>query len=180
MGFIAAAQVIVVVHFAALAYLMLGGFLVWRRTWTAVPHLMIVLWSMVQAAFPQIACPLTFVEKWLRVRGGQAVDDRDFIETYVQGVLYPEHHVNRARAVVLALLLVSYAGLFGYRWLRSRARRAAAGMLVQPSAAGAPRPIYQLTPASHLLTPVVTRPASLPRLELPRLGEPALPGGGER
>lgn len=135
-------DVVVVVHFALLGYLVLGGFLAvrWRRMlW---PHLAFVVWGVLSSVFP-VACPLTAVESSLRSAAGMPAIESDFVTAYLAGVLYPEHHVNRARVVALLVILISWACVALRAWLVRRTARPVLAPAVEmlPSAAEQTAPI---------------------------------------
>lgn len=119
---------VLTLHFAYLAYLVLGGFLTWRWPHAFWPHLAAVVWGMSIILF-NLNCPLTWLEAWARRREGQPAPTTGFIDRYVEGVIYPARYVTEARAVVAVIVLVSWIG--GYaRW---RARRPAAKSVRPPS-----------------------------------------------
>lgn len=118
----------VVLHFALLFYLLIGGLLAARWWWMAIPHALYVGWAVL-TLYVAVGCPVTTVENWARAKDGQVVDDRPFMYRYVEGVLYPEHHINYLRAVFVAVILFSW--IFSARKLWNR-RRAAQGSTSAP------------------------------------------------
>jgi uncharacterized protein DUF2784 len=110
-------------HFAYLAFLVVGGFLTWRWPRVFWLHLAAVLWGLLIVVFSW-RCPLTWLENWARQREGRPAAVRGFIDRYVEGVIYPERYVNLARLLVAVVVVVSWLG--GY--LRWRARRRATGV----------------------------------------------------
>src|SRR5690606_28688271 len=73
------ADTTLVVHFAFVLFVVLGGLLVLRWRWVAWIHLPAVLWG----AFVELTgriCPLTPLELWLRNLGGQRGYEGGFIE----------------------------------------------------------------------------------------------------
>ncbi|WP_020662870.1 DUF2784 domain-containing protein [Amycolatopsis benzoatilytica] len=127
----------VVLHFALLFYLLLGGLLAGRWWWTAIPHALYVGWA-VTTLYVAVGCPVTAVENWARRRGGQVVDDRPFLYRYVEGVLYPEHHINYLRAVFVVVILLSWIYSAREQWLRRHAR------LARQNSTAAPLPVHLL------------------------------------
>ncbi len=111
------AEVTMVVHFAFLAYLTLGGFLAWRWKAAIVPHVVTAAWGAVVIAL-SLRCPLTPVEGYFRRAVGQAGLERGFIDTYLEGVVYPEHYVNLVRLGVAIVVLISWTGAW-LRWRRT-------------------------------------------------------------
>jgi Protein of Unknown function (DUF2784) len=89
----------------------LGGFLVWRWRRLAWIHVPVALWGAV-IAIVGFTCPLTPLENWLRMLGGQAGYQDGFIEHYITALLYPAGLTREAQlalgTAVLALNLVVY------------------------------------------------------------------------
>jgi hypothetical protein len=104
----------VLVHFAFLCYLLVGGFVAlhWRRTiWLHVPA---ALWG-IAITTQHFDCPLTVVERWGRAKAGMApLPPEGFIARYIDGVLYPASWAGVVPAVVLALVAASWL-LYGWR-----------------------------------------------------------------
>jgi hypothetical protein len=110
--------VAVVLHFAFLCYLVVGGFVAlrWRRTiWLHVP---IALWG-IAITTQRLDCPLTWLERRARAEAGMApLPPQGFIAHYINGVLYPARWADAVPFVVFALVATSWAV---YLW-RSRHR----------------------------------------------------------
>jgi hypothetical protein len=108
---------VVAVHFAFLAFVVLGGFVAVRRPGVVWAHLVAVAWGVAIVAAPGVLCPLTVAENWARHRAGWSSYTGGFIDRYVEGVLYP------ARFTPLVQALVAVAVLGSWTWC-ARARRA--------------------------------------------------------
>ena len=125
------ADLIVVVHFAFVVFVVLGGLLVIRRPSVAWVHLPAVVWG-VWIEFSGWICPLTPLENHLRARSGGDVYDVSFVERYLMPVLYPE---SLARELQVALgafviivnaviyIVICKAGPLGFRSAARRRRR---------------------------------------------------------
>lgn len=111
------AEAIMLAHFAFLVYLTLGGFLAWRWRRAIIPHLVVVTWGLLIVVFAW-TCPLTTWENYFRSAAGVGELPDGFIDTYIDGVIYPEEYVHVARAVVGVIVLISWVGW----WLRWRRR----------------------------------------------------------
>jgi hypothetical protein len=122
------ATAVLVVHFGYLAYLVLGGFLVWRWPKAFWPHLAAAVWGLSVVTIP-LTCPLTMLEHWLRRKAGQGISDRGFIDTYIENVLYPERYTHLLQVLVGVLVVVSYAVAFA----KFRHRRAERKMSEPPA-----------------------------------------------
>ena len=99
----------VVLHFAFLCYLVVGGFVAlrWRRTiWLHVPA---VLWG-IAITTQHLDCPLTGLERRARAEAGMApLPSQGFIAHYITGVLYPASWADAVPVVVFALVAASWA-----------------------------------------------------------------------
>ena len=105
---------VVVVHFAFLGYLIVGGFIAlrWRRTiWL---HVLTALWG-IAITIGHLDCPLTWLERWGREKGGMApLPQEGFIAHYVIGVFYPANWAESVPIGVFALVAVSWV-LYAWR-----------------------------------------------------------------
>ena len=118
MGYRLLVQVILLAHFAFLAYVVFGGFLAWRWPRTIWLHLAAAVWGLFIVTFP-VTCPLTWAEDWARQQAGEPGLTRGFIDRYVTGVLYPTELVVQMRFLVAGVVLASWVG-----WWYGRRRRA--------------------------------------------------------
>lgn len=111
------ADAVVLVHFAFVAFVILGGFLVLRWPRLAWAHIPAAIWGVL-IEFAGWICPLTPLEQWLRVRGGAAGYAGGFIEHYLLPVLYPAGLTRTTQwllgAIALTVNLVAY-GFVVYR-----------------------------------------------------------------
>lgn len=109
---------VVLLHFAFVVYIAVGGFIAWRWPRTMPLHIVAVAWGL-GIVFLGFSCPLTFLERALR---DEAADTPGFIDRYVEGVLYPEELTPLLRALMALAVAISYGGLVAIR-LGSRRRR---------------------------------------------------------
>lgn len=113
------ADVTAAVHFAFVAYVVVGGFLAWRWPRTIWLHLIAFGWGFGTVLFG-VDCPLTYLENWARHRAGVAgLPSSGFIDHYLTGVIYPESALGLVRVLVAVCVAVSWSG---FAWLsRQRA-----------------------------------------------------------
>ncbi len=104
MGYRIAADLVVVVHALFVVFVVLGGLLVLRWPRLAWAHLPAAVWGAL-IEFAGWICPLTPLEKWLRVQAGLAAYEGGFIEKYLLPILYPAG-LTRETQVVLGLVVV--------------------------------------------------------------------------
>ncbi len=119
-----AADLVLVLHACFVVFVVLGAFLVLRWPRLAWLHLPAAAWgAMIE--FGNWICPLTPLEKWLRVRAGEAAYEGGFIEHYLLPILYPAG-LTRATQLVLGLVVVAInLAVYGYLLLRRRRDRRA-------------------------------------------------------
>jgi hypothetical protein len=122
------ADLVLIAHLAFVAFVALGGLLVWRWRPLAWIHVPVALWGAAIAVVG-FTCPLTPLENWLRKLGGRAGYQSGFIEHYVTAALYPAGLTREAQlalgTAVLALNLIVYWRVVAVS--RRERRRAARG-----------------------------------------------------
>lgn len=109
------ADLVMIVHFGYIAFVVVGGFLAWRWPWLLWIHLPAVIWGLAIIVVG-FTCPLTPLEKYWRRLAGQAGYTGGFVEHYLTGIIYPERFLWAARAVAVTAVVVSYAGLVVKRY----------------------------------------------------------------
>ncbi len=116
------ADVVVVVHAFFVLFVVLGGLTVLRWPRLAWLHLPAAGWGAL-IEFTGVICPLTPLEKWLRLRAGGAPYEGGFIEHYLLPILYPPG-LTRQTQIVLGLIVVAVNlvvyGLLVRRWAAAR------------------------------------------------------------
>ena len=117
----ALADLVLVLHAAFVAFVVLGGFLAlrWRRV--AWLHLPAMAWGAA-IEFTGRICPLTPLESWLRVAGGGTATSGGFIERAIAPVLYLPGLTRGHQIVLGTALLLLNAGVYGCLLYRSRGK----------------------------------------------------------
>jgi len=118
------ADVVVLIHFAFLLFVVLGGVMVLRWPKVAWVHAPAAIWGVLIEFFGWI-CPLTPLEIDLRRRAGEAAYTGGFIAHYVTRVLYPEGLTRGIQMVLGTLVLVLNGTVYATLIARARRRRAA-------------------------------------------------------
>lgn len=116
-----AADGVVLVHYAFLVYVMVGGFLAWRWPWTIWLHALAAIWAVLIVT-AHLDCPLTALQNALREQAGQPALRTGFIDTYVRGTFFPTHQRAAAQAALGVVVLASWVG-FGIRQRRRHRQR---------------------------------------------------------
>ncbi|CAL9665977.1 hypothetical protein SUDANB95_07205 [Actinosynnema sp. ALI-1.44] len=103
----ALAELVMVLHFGVLVFLVVGGFLAWRWPRLVWFHVAMAVWGTLIVTFP-LDCPLTWLENAFRSAAGQEPLATGFIDTYIDGVLYPESAAGTVQLVVALCVVVSW------------------------------------------------------------------------
>lgn len=116
-----AADLVVLLHFLFVLFVIAGGFLVLRFPRVAWFHVPAVFWGIGIEWLGGI-CPLTPLENHLRLLGGQAGYHGGFVEHYLLPLLYPAG-LNRTVQLVLGfLVLLVNAAIYTWFALRRTGR----------------------------------------------------------
>jgi len=114
------ANAVVSIHALFILFVVLGGFLAWRRRWVAAVHIPCAIWGVL-IAYRGWICPLTPLENALRAKAGQQGYSGGFIEHYLMPTIYPSGLTPRVQALLGTFVLVVNA--FAYTVLLRRILR---------------------------------------------------------
>ena len=115
-----AADALVVLHLAFVAFVVLGGWLVLRWPRLAWVHVPAAIWGA-WIEFAGWICPLTPLENRLREQAGQSGYATSFVEHYLIPVLYPGSLTRELQWVLGGVVIGVNAVVYGIAWRRSRA-----------------------------------------------------------
>ena len=115
------ADLIVVLHFAFVVFVVAGGLLVLRWPKVAWVHVPAAIWGAVVEITGWI-CPLTPLENWLRRRARLDVYTGDFVARYVLPALYPEGLTRDSQLLMGAAVIVLNLAIYAVV-VRRRSRR---------------------------------------------------------
>ena len=100
------ADLLVVVHFAFIAFVVLGGFLVVKWGRVAILHIPCALWGTL-IEFRGWICPLTPLENHFREAAGSARYNGGFIDQYVMPLVYPQG-LTREMQISLGVMILAF------------------------------------------------------------------------
>lgn len=115
------ADIIVVLHFTFVVFVVLGGLLalVWPRViWIHVPA---VVWGAL-VEFTGWICPLTPLENRLREAAGATAYEGDFIAHYILPMLYPDGLTRTDQLMLGTIALSINVAIYSLVFLRHRRR----------------------------------------------------------
>jgi hypothetical protein len=119
MIFVILADAILVLHLAFVLFVIGGGLLSFkwpRAVWIHVPAMM---WGAL-VEFMGWICPLTPLEQWLLVKGGETGYQGDFLSHYLFRILYPAGLTWDTQFTLGILVLIANTAI--YVWLAHRSR----------------------------------------------------------
>ena len=111
------ADIVLIVHFCFVLFVVFGGLLALRRRWVAFLHLPAIVWGILVECFFW-ACPLTTLENSLRQLSGESGYTDGFIDHYISAVLYAP--ISPQFSITLGLLLIGFNLLVYWYVLRRR------------------------------------------------------------
>jgi hypothetical protein len=115
------ADLVLVLHFAFVLFVVLGGLLVLRWPRLAYVHIPVAAYGALIELVGWI-CPLTPLENSLRARAGEAGYEGTFVEHYILPVLYPSALTRNVQVLLGVLVLGLNLAIYTYV-LRRKARR---------------------------------------------------------
>ena len=107
------ADMVVLVHFAFVLFVILGGFIVARRRRVMPFHLAAAIWAAL-IEFSGWICPLTPLENQLRSKSGSDGYDSDFVAHYILPILYPEGLTRETQITLGAMVIVINLGIYAW------------------------------------------------------------------
>lgn len=121
MWYVLLADAVALVHIFFVLFVLFGSVFVlrWPRAlWVHAPAL---VWGLI-VEFTGMPCPLTPLENRLRLLGGQAGYNEDFLSHWLMTVLYPASLTRELQIALGASLLFLNIGLYGWIIRRRLAR----------------------------------------------------------
>jgi hypothetical protein len=116
-----AADAIVALHAAFVAFACLGGVLAWRDLRFALVHVPAAAWAA-YVEFSGRLCPLTPLENLLRRRAGDAGYPGGFVEHYLMPILYPAGLTQDVQLVLGAIVVALNVAIYAVAIARHRRR----------------------------------------------------------
>jgi hypothetical protein len=125
-----AADGVVVVHFAFIVFLALGGVVAWRWPRLLWLHVCAVAWGIAIIAIGFV-CPLTPLERHLRRQGDEQGYEGGFVDRYIEDVIYPGEYTWLVRTLIAVAVVMGWTVVV-VRWGRRRSGALPAEVLHAP------------------------------------------------
>lgn len=109
-----AAEAVLLLHLAFIAFALVGAAFAARWRWLVVVHIPAAAWGFFVELTGRL-CPLTYAENFLRVRAGQSGYTESFIEHYLLAILYPAGLTREIQFVLAGVVVVINVAI--YAWL---------------------------------------------------------------
>ncbi len=114
MGYSIAADFIVILHLGFILFVVMGAFLVLKWPRVLYLHIPAIIWGAL-IEFMNWGCPLTPLEKSLRMAAGEAGYAGGFIENYLVPLIYPGE-LTREFQIWAGFLVIFINGAI-YGWI---------------------------------------------------------------
>jgi hypothetical protein len=116
-SYIFAANTLLIIHFAFVCFVVLGGLLVLKWRWLAFIHIPSAIWGAL-IEFQGWICPLTPLEQRLRVAGNQSGYSGGFIEHYLVSLLYPDYLDRQVQIILGSLVVITNVAIYAWLWTK--------------------------------------------------------------
>ena len=120
------ADIVVVIHFLFILFVLFGGILAFYRKWIIWVHLPVVAWGVLISIYGWI-CPLTPLENWLRHAGGLRGYGGGFIDHYLWSAIYPEGLTRPMQFVIAAAVLTINVAVYSILIAQVKKRKRTTG-----------------------------------------------------
>ncbi|MDD5033645.1 MAG: DUF2784 domain-containing protein [Methylococcaceae bacterium] len=100
-----AADILLIVHFIFILFVLLGGLLVLWRSGLVWLHLPAAVWGVIVELSGWI-CPLTPLEQKLRLKAGSLGYEGGFVEHYLLPLIYPDELTAPIQLMLAGLVLL--------------------------------------------------------------------------
>jgi hypothetical protein len=114
-----AADAVLIAHLGFILFVTLGGLLAFYRRWLILLHLPAAAWGVLIEVSGGM-CPLTTIEKRLRLAAGQAGYDGGFIEHWLLAIIYPAGLTREIQYLLAGGLLLINCVIYGLLLIRRK------------------------------------------------------------
>ena len=116
------ADLVLIIHFGFILFVLFGGLLALRWKWIPYLHVPAVAWGAWIELTGRL-CPLTPLENSLRRAAGEAGYEGGFVEHYLLPVIYPGGLTREVQLALAALVIVLNAVVYYVVWRQGKMPR---------------------------------------------------------
>jgi hypothetical protein len=109
------ADLVLLLHFSFVLFVLLGGLLLIKWPKLMWLHLPAVAWGAF-VEFSGWICPLTPLENWLRAQAGEATYAEDFLVRSLSSILYPAALTHDIQVVLGTVVLIVNLSIYSWLW----------------------------------------------------------------
>jgi hypothetical protein len=112
-----AADAVLLIHLAFIAFALLGAAFAARWRWLIALHLPAAAWGF----FVELTgrtCPLTYAENLLRIRAGESGYAESFIEHYLLAIIYPAGLTRDIQLALAGVVIVINVAIYGWLFFK--------------------------------------------------------------
>lgn len=117
-----AAEAVLLLHLAFIAFVVVGAAVAVRRRWLVLVHVPAAIWGFLVEVTGRV-CPLTYAENYLRIKSGESGYTQSFIEHYLFGIIYPAGLTRGIQFVLAAVVVVINVAIYGWLFCRRHPSR---------------------------------------------------------
>ena len=112
MAYRLAADAVLLLHLAFIAFVVFGAVLALRWRWMPLVQIPAAAWGAFVEATGRL-CPLTLLENAFRTRAGASGYGESFVEHYLLRVIYPEGLTVTVQLVLAVVIIAVNAAIYG-------------------------------------------------------------------
>jgi hypothetical protein len=111
------ADMVVILHFTFILFVIFGGLLVWRWRKLIWVHLPLAIWGVI-VEWGNFICPLTPLENHFRELGQQEKYTLSFTEEYIYPIIYIEGLDRELQYILGAVVIIINLTIYGFIFKR--------------------------------------------------------------
>ena len=109
-------QFTVIFHIAFILFVIFGGFIIHKKRWIKVVHLISLIWAIYAELSPGVICPLTTLENYFAYHAGLLTYKEDFITRYLIPIIYQESLTPHIQFVLVGIVICINVIAYKIRW----------------------------------------------------------------
>ena len=90
---------------AFILFVIFGGFIIYKKLWIKIVHLILLIWAVYAELSPGVICPLTTLENYFAYHAGLSTYKGDFITRYLIPIIYQESLTPHIQFVLVGIVI---------------------------------------------------------------------------